>query len=142
MLAAYYQQDFEATIKIYQDAKADPAESMPDDFALALKPAAKIAVAYAYKKLGKLEDSRAIITEVEQTLDQKLQTDQDSSAENWFLKVKIAALKNDEMKVRQFMQKRLMRVGDVSGCPVSTRYCKISNLTLQFNLCWRGLRLD
>ena len=47
------------------------------------------------------------MAEVEMTLDQKLQSDQDNSAENWFLKVQIAALKNDQKMVRQFMQKAI-----------------------------------
>ncbi len=106
-LAAYYQQDFEATIKFYQQAVDYPVPAMHDDFSMEVMPVVKIAVAYAYNRLGKLEDSIAIITEVEQTLDQKLAGDDENSAENWFRKVQIAALKNDQQEVRQFMQKAI-----------------------------------
>jgi TolB-like protein/Flp pilus assembly protein TadD len=107
LLAAYYQKDFKAVINFYQQALDNAGDAMHDDYVKEFSLAAKIAIAYAYEKLGRINDAKAIIAEVEMTLDQKLQSDQDNSAENWFLKVQIAALKNDQKMVRQFMQKAI-----------------------------------
>ena len=82
-------------------------EGMPDDFTMEVEPPAKIAVAYAYKKLGRFEESSEILAEVEISLDKDVQGDGDSSASNWYLKVQVAALRNDQAKVRQFMQKAI-----------------------------------
>jgi TolB-like protein/Flp pilus assembly protein TadD len=107
-LAAYYQQDFDGAIKFYQQAlDYRVGAAMHDDFTMAVRPVAKIAVAYAYKRLGRLDDSKAIIAEVEKILDQKLEGEKDNKAENWFRKAQVAALQNDQKLVRQFMQKAI-----------------------------------
>lgn len=105
--ASYFDYDFEGAIKFYEQAQTQFTKTVRDDFVMDIEPTVKIAVAYAYKRLGRLEDSKAIMSGVEQGLDDKMELDEEDSGDDWFRKVQIAALNNDEMKVRQFMQKSI-----------------------------------
>ncbi|MFT5208509.1 MAG: TolB-like protein/Tfp pilus assembly protein PilF [Flavobacterium sp.] len=106
-LAAYYDQDFEGAVALYEESIASPIEGMDDDVKSEVLAVAKIVVAYAYKKHGRLDESIALRTEAEQAINQIKEGDEGYSAENWYHKAQIAALKNDDENVRQLMQKAI-----------------------------------
>jgi TolB-like protein/tetratricopeptide (TPR) repeat protein len=104
VLAAYYIGDFEQVIKSYDQSIENPIEGMDDDFILEIRPAAKIAVAYAYKHFGRLKEANALIDELEPIFDQMLGSENSSDSANWYYKAQISALKGDEVKLHQYIQ--------------------------------------